>query len=206
MNIVILAGGLGTRLAEETEVKPKPMVEIGRHPYDVSKSCADMIAQTYAVTYGLPATITRCGNFYGGGDLNWNRIVPGTIRSVLRDQRPIIRSDGQYVRDYFYIEDGAVAYMLLAEKLAGNQDLRGQAFNFSNGTPVTVLELVGKIIEAMGSNIKSDVRDEASNEIREQFLNSTKAKKLLGWQPLFTLEESLRRTIEWYRVFLGGSV
>jgi CDP-glucose 4,6-dehydratase len=178
----------------------------GRHPYDVSKSCADMIAQTYAVTYGLPVTITRCGNFYGGGDLNWNRIVPGTIRSVLRDQRPIIRSDGQYVRDYFYIEDGAVAYMLLAEKLAGNSDLRGQAFNFSNETPVTVLELVGKILEAMGSNIKADVRDEASNEIREQFLNSTKARKLLGWQPLFTLEEGLQRTIEWYRAFLGASV
>jgi len=178
----------------------------GRHPYDVSKSCADMIAQTYAVTYGLPVTITRCGNFYGGGDLNWNRIVPGTIRSVLRDQRPIIRSDGQYVRDYFYIEDGAVAYMLLAEKMAGNPDLRGQAFNFSNETPVTVLELVGKILEAMGSNIKADVRDEASNEIREQFLNSTKARKLLGWQPLFTLEEGLQRTIEWYRAFLGAPV
>jgi CDP-glucose 4,6-dehydratase len=178
----------------------------GRHPYDVSKSCADMIAQTYAVTYGLPVTITRCGNFYGGGDLNWNRIVPGTIRSVLRGHRPIIRSDGQYVRDYFYIEDGAVAYMLLAEKLTGNPDLRGQAFNFSNETPVTVLELVGKILEAMGSNIKADVRDEASNEIREQFLNSTKAKKLLGWQPLFTLEEGLQRTIEWYRAFLGASV
>jgi len=178
----------------------------GRHPYDVSKSCADMIAQTYAVTYGLPVTITRCGNFYGGGDLNWNRIVPGTIRSVLRDQRPIIRSDGQYVRDYFYIEDGAVAYMLLAEQLAGNSDLRGQAFNFSNETPVTVLELVGKILEAMGSNIKADVRDEASNEIREQFLNSTKARKLLGWQPLFTLEEGLQRTIEWYRAFLGAPV
>jgi CDP-glucose 4,6-dehydratase len=119
MIVVILAGGLGTRLAEETKVKPKPMVEIGSHPtYDVSKSCADMIAQTYAVTYGLPATITRCGNFYGGGDLNWNRIAPGTIRSVLRGHRPIIRSHGQYVRDYFYIEDGAVAYMLLAEKLA----------------------------------------------------------------------------------------
>lgn len=178
----------------------------GRHPYDVSKSCADMIAQTYSVTYGLPVTITRCGNFYGGGDLNWNRIVPGTIRSVLRGHRPIIRSDGQYVRDYFYIEDGAVAYMLLAEKLAGNSDLRGQAFNFSNETPVTVLELVGKILEAMGSNIKADVRDEASNEIREQFLNSTKARKLLGWQPLFTLEEGLQRTIEWYRAFLGASV
>src|SRR5687768_8878812 len=104
----------------------------GRHPYDVSKSCSDLIAQSYAQTYDLPVVVTRCGNFYGGGDLNWNRIVPGTIRSVLRDQRPIIRSDGNYIRDYFYVEDGAAAYVLLAEKLAANSELRGQAFNFSN--------------------------------------------------------------------------
>jgi CDP-glucose 4,6-dehydratase len=103
----------------------------GRHPYDVSKSCADLIAQTYAETYGLPVAVTRCGNFYGGGDLNWNRIVPGTIRSALRGQRPVIRSDGRYVRDYFYVEDGAAAYMLLAEQLHSRPELRGQAFNFS---------------------------------------------------------------------------
>src|SRR5277367_1325777 len=112
----------------------------GRHPYDVSKSCADLIAQTYAHTYGLPVAVTRCGNFYGGGDLNWNRIVPGTIRSVVRGERPIIRSDGQNVRDYFYVEDGAAAYMLLAEKLAADSSLIGEAFNFSNETQVTVLE------------------------------------------------------------------
>src|SRR5262249_50642553 len=104
----------------------------GRHPYDVSKSCADLIAQSYAATYGLPVAVTRCGNFYGGGDLNWNRIVPGTIRSVLRSQRPVIRSDGNFVRDYFYVEDGAAAYMLLAERLAADPSLRGEAFNFSN--------------------------------------------------------------------------
>src|SRR6266403_1661024 len=103
----------------------------GVHPYDVSKSCADLLAQSYAVTYGLPVAITRCGNFYGGGDLNWNRIVPGTIRSVLRGQRPVIRSDGQYVRDYFYVEDGAMVNMVLAEALARQPELRGQAFNFS---------------------------------------------------------------------------
>ena len=103
----------------------------GQHPYDVSKSCADLIARSYAVTYDLPVVTTRCGNFYGGGDLNWNRIVPGTIRSVLRSQRPTIRSDGQYIRDYFYVEDGAAAYTLLAEKLAENRGLRGEAFNFS---------------------------------------------------------------------------
>ena len=106
----------------------------GQHPYDVSKSCADLIAHAYAKSYGLPVAITRCGNFYGGGDLNWNRIVPGTIRSVLRGQRPVIRSDGNYVRDYFYVEDGAAAYMLLAEQLAARPELRGEAFNFSNET------------------------------------------------------------------------
>ncbi|MCX5998578.1 MAG: GDP-mannose 4,6-dehydratase, partial [Chloroflexi bacterium] len=134
----------------------------GRHPYDVSKSCSDLIAQTYAITYGLPLAISRCGNFYGGGDLNWSRIVPGTIRAVLRGQRPIIRSDGQHIRDYFYVEDGAAAYMLLAERLAENPDLRGEAFNFSNETQVTVLELAEQILALMGSRLRPDVRNEAT--------------------------------------------
>jgi CDP-glucose 4,6-dehydratase len=111
----------------------------GRHPYDVSKACADLIAQSYAQTYALPVVITRCGNFYGGRDLNWSRIVPGTIRSILRGQRPVIRSDGRFVRDYFYVEDGAAAYRLLAERLATDSSLAGEAFNFSNEAPVTVL-------------------------------------------------------------------
>lgn len=177
----------------------------GRYPYDVSKSCADLIAQMYATTYGLPVVITRCGNFYGGGDLNWNRIVPGTIRSILRGQRPIIRSDGRYVRDYFYVEDGAAAYTLLAEWLAKNPDLRGQAFNFSNEIQVTVLELVERILELMGSELEPDVRNEASNEILCQYLSAAKARRMLGWRPLFTLEEGLQRTIEWYKHFLGVS-
>jgi CDP-glucose 4,6-dehydratase len=177
----------------------------GVHPYDVSKSCADLIAQAYAVTYGLPVAITRCGNFYGGGDLNWNRIVPGTIRSLLRNQRPIIRSDGLYVRDYFYVEDGAAVNMRLAEALASNPDLRGQAFNFSNEIQVTVLELVERILNLMGSDIKPDIRNNASNEIRHQYLSAAKARQQLKWQPLFTLEEGLKRTIEWYRTFLETS-
>ncbi len=177
----------------------------GRHPYDVSKSCADLIAQTYATTYGLPVAITRCGNFYGGGDLNWNRIVPGTIRSILRGQRPVIRSDGHYVRDYFYVEDGAAAYMLLAEKLAAQPDLRGEAFNFSNEIQVTVLELVERILALMGSDLRPDVRNEASNEIRHQYLSAAKARRRLEWQPLFTLDGGLRRTIAWYRDFLGAA-
>jgi CDP-glucose 4,6-dehydratase len=174
----------------------------GQHPYDVSKSCADLISHTYAVTHSLPVVITRCGNFYGGGDLNWNRIVPGTIRSVLRGQRPIIRSDGHYIRDYLYIEDGAAAYMLLAECLATRPDLRGEAFNFSNELQVTVLELVQKILKLMGSPLQPDVRNEVSNEIRHQYLSAGKARRLLGWSPLFTLDEGLGRTIQWYQRFL----
>jgi CDP-glucose 4,6-dehydratase len=170
----------------------------GRHPYDVSKSCADLIAQAYATTYDLPVAITRCGNFYGPGDLNWNRIVPGTIRSVLRGERPVIRSDGQHVRDYFYVEDGAAAYLLLAEKLAADPSLKGEAFNFSNETRVTVLELVQKLLDLMGSRLAPDVRNEASNEIRHQSLSAAKARERLGWRPLFTLDEGLRKTIPWY--------
>lgn len=178
----------------------------GQHPYDVSKSCADLIAHTYAVTYGLPVAITRCGNFYGGGDLNWNRIVPGTIRSVLRGQRPVIRSDGRFVRDYFYVEDGAAAYMLLAEQLAARPELRGEAFNFSNELQITVLELVQRILALMGSDLEPEVRNEASHEIRHQYLSAAKARAVLGWRPLFTLEEGLQRTIAWYREFLGGMI
>jgi CDP-glucose 4,6-dehydratase len=177
----------------------------GRHPYDVSKSCADLIAQSYAITYDLPVAVTRCGNFYGGGDLNWNRIVPGTIRSVLRGERPVIRSDGNYVRDYFYVEDGAAAYMTLAEHLAANPGLRGEAFNFSNETQVTVLELVSRILAQMGSGLEPEVRNETSNEIRRQYLSAAKARQVLRWEPLFTLDEGLKRTIEWYRNLLKHS-
>jgi CDP-glucose 4,6-dehydratase len=174
----------------------------GQHPYDVSKSCADLIAHTYAQTYGLPVVITRCGNFYGGGDLNWNRIVPGTIRAVLRGQRPVIRSDGTFVRDYFYVEDGAAAYMLLAEQLAARPDLRGEAFNFSNEIQVTVLELVRRILTLLQSSLEPEVRNEASHEIRHQYLSAAKARQTLGWAPLFTLEQGLALTIDWYRAFL----
>ncbi len=176
----------------------------GRHPYDVSKSCADLIAHAYAHSYQLPVVITRCGNLYGGGDLNWNRIVPGTIRAVLRGQRPVIRSDGHYIRDYFYVEDGAAAYMLLAEKLAQNPMLRGEAFNFSNELQITVLELTQRILSLMGSSLTPEIHNEASNEIRHQFLSAEKARRILGWRPLFNLEEGLQRTIDWYRRFFDG--
>lgn len=177
----------------------------GRHPYDASKAAADLIAQSYAASYGLPVAITRCGNFYGGGDLNWNRLVPGTIRFVLRGQRPVIRSDGRYVRDYFYAEDGAAANILLAERLAEDPGLAGQAFNFSNELRLTVLELVEKILARMGSDLEPDVRDEATNEIRHQYLSAAKARQTLGWKPLYTLDEGLDKTIAWYRGFLGSA-
>jgi CDP-glucose 4,6-dehydratase len=178
---------------------------MGRHPYDVSKSCADLIAQSYAKTYGLPVAVTRCGNFYGGGDLNWNRLVPGTIRSVLRGQRPIIRSDGNYIRDYFYAEDGARVNMVLAEQLAGRSELRGEAFNFSNEIQVTVSELVNRVLNLMKSDLKPDIRNEASNEITHQYLSAEKARETLGWKPDFSLEEGLRRTIDWYKEFFNTS-
>jgi len=174
----------------------------GQHPYDVSKSAADLIAHTYAKSYDLPVAITRCGNFYGGGDLNWNRIIPGTIRSILRGQRPVIRSDGEYSRDYFYVEDGAAAYMLLAEHLASQPELKGQAFNFSNEIQVSVREIVAKIIHIMESNVNPDIRNEATNEIRNQYLSAKKARTLLNWHPLFTLDDGLSKTVEWYKKFL----
>ncbi len=174
----------------------------GEHPYDVSKSCADLIAHAYTTTYALPVAITRCGNFYGGGDLNWNRIVPGTIRAVLRGQAPLIRSDGTFVRDYFYVEDGAAAYILLAEALATRPELRGEAFNFSNDAPVTVLDLVSRILAQVGTDLQPVVLNQAFNEIHSQYLDSHKARAMLGWAPLFDLETGLQRTIAWYKKFL----
>jgi CDP-glucose 4,6-dehydratase len=176
----------------------------GRHPYDVSKSCADLIAKSYAVTYGLPVCVTRCGNLYGGGDLNWNRIVPGTIRSALAGERPIIRSDGSYIRDYFYVEDGALAYLMLAEQLATRRELAGEAFNFSNEIQVTVLEVANLILRLMHQeNLQLDVRGEATNEIPHQYLDAAKARELLDWKPQFSLDEGLRNTIAWYVSFFA---
>jgi CDP-glucose 4,6-dehydratase len=175
----------------------------GCHPYDVSKSCADLIAQAYAKSFGLPVVITRCGNFYGGGDLNWNRIIPGTIRSVVRGTPPIIRSDGLFIRDYFYVEDGAAAYMLLAQQLSAQPTLCGESFNFSNEHQITVLDLVNQILVLMDSNLQPVILNEASNEIRHQFLSAAKARQMLGWEPLFSLEAGLQRTIHWYQEYFS---
>lgn len=175
----------------------------GEHPYDVSKSCADLIAQSYAKTYELPVVVTRCGNFYGGGDLNWNRIVPGTIRSLHRQQAPVIRSDGKYVRDYIHVDDGAAAYMLLAERLAEQRDLAGLAFNFSTHERFNVLELVERIRARMQSPLSPIVMGQATGEIVEQSLNADFARQRLGWRPLLSLEQGLDRTIEWYEKFFA---
>jgi CDP-glucose 4,6-dehydratase len=148
--------------------------------------------------------ITRCGNLFGGGDLNWNRLVPGTIRSVLRGERPVIRSDGHYTRDYLYVEDGAGVYLQLAERMAADPALAGEAFNFSYEQRMTVLELVAALLQAMGSTLEPDVRNEASNEIREQYLDASKARRVLGWTPAFTLEGGLRETVDWYTRYFGG--
>ncbi len=174
----------------------------GRSPYDVSKSCTDLISQSYAATWGLPVAVTRCGNFYGGGDLNWNRLVPGTIRSLLAGERPLIRSNGEFVRDYLYAEDGAQAYIHTAEALAADRSRTGRAYNFSLERPLRVLEMVALIGHATGVDLEPIVLNEASNEIPAQYLDSTRARTELGWSPGVGLEEGLRRTVEWYRTHL----
>lgn len=189
----------------EQEVLPynEHMSLKGSHPYDVSKSCADLIAQAYHNTYKLPVCITRCGNLYGGGDLNFNRIIPQTIKSVLQGEAPVIRSDGSFVRDYLYVEDAASGYITLAEKME-ELNLFGEAFNFSNEIQLTVLELVGKILDIMGSNLEPVILYEGSNEIKKQYLSAEKSKHMLNWKHEFGIDEGLRKTVEWYREYFGN--
>ena len=172
----------------------------GRHPYDVSKSCADLICRTYFETYKLPVCVTRCGNFYGGGDLNYNRIIPGTIQSIFHHTRPVIRSDGSPLRDYFYIRDGVDAYILVAEQME-NKNIHGEAFNFSTEHPNSVLDIVQKIINIMGSDLKPELLNQSTNEIQDQYLSAKKAKKMLKWKSKYTLECGLKETIDWYTHF-----
>ena len=176
----------------------------GCHPYDVSKSCTDLLARTYHATYNLGICITRCGNFFGGGDLNFNRIIPGTIRSALEGQRPVIRSDGTMVRDYIYVRDVVDAYLMLAEAMQ-DSSIHGEAFNFSTEHKHNVLELTQRILRVMGqTDLEPVVLNEVNNEIQNQYLSAEKAHTMLGWQPRFTLDEALAETVDWYREFLSA--
>jgi CDP-glucose 4,6-dehydratase len=178
----------------------------GNHPYDVSKSCADLLAMTYANAYDVPVTVARCGNIYGGGDLNWSRIVPGTIRSAYLEQRPIIRSDGTFTRDYIYVQDVVEAYLLLAENTLRNE-MKGEAFNFSVEQPLSVLEITGEVLKLMNrTHLEPQILNQAHGEIRDQYLDCTKAKTVLRWRPKYTLEMGLRETIQWYEDYFGRDV
>lgn len=177
---------------------------VGTHPYDVSKSCADLISLAYHRTWDLPVCVTRCGNLFGPGDLNFNRIVPGTMRSALLGQSPVIRSDGTFVRDYFYVRDAALAYVALAEHMHAT-GTAGEAFNFSNEAQVTVLELVDKILELVGTGVEAEILGGGHGEIQRQYLSAAKARKVLGWSPAYTLEQGLAETLPWYRQLLERS-
>lgn len=173
-------------------------------PYDVSKACMDLIARTYAHTYGLPVGVTRCSNLYGGGDLNWNRIVPGTIRAALTGTAPEIRSNGTLQRDYLYVEDAVHAYLTLAQALDANPTLSGKAFNFGSGQPVSVLEMVRQILQVADcDHLQPVVLGQASHETPTQYLDNSQAARCLAWQPQYTLEAGLRATVEWYRCYIG---
>jgi CDP-glucose 4,6-dehydratase len=176
---------------------------VGRFPYDVSKSCADLICASYYHTYKLPVAITRCGNLYGAGDLNWNRLIPGTIRSLVRGERPIVRSDGTFVRDYFYVRDAVDAYLALAERL-GEPKFHGEAFNFGTEEPLNVLDIVGRLQKAVGrTDLAPVILGEASHEIPRQYLDCSKAREQLAWRPARTLDQGLAETVSWYRKALA---
>ncbi len=190
----------------ESAVLPytEDMPPLGRHPYDVSKSCADLLAQAYGQTYGLPVVVARCGNIYGGGDLTWSRIIPGTIRSLYFGQPPVIRSDGKFLRDYVYVKDAVKAYLVMAQALDQPQ-VKGQAFNFGPEQPRAVLEIVDALRRLMDKqDLKPVIQNQARGEIRDQSLSFEKARNILGWKPEYGLEEGLRETIDWYKRFLGG--
>lgn len=173
----------------------------GCHPYDASKSCADLLAQTYSHTYNMPIAIVRCGNIYGGGDLNWSRIVPGTIRSLLNNQRPVIRSNGKYIRDYIYIKDVVDAYINLAESIT-KKNISGEAFNFSTESRMTVIEIVNEIRSITGKEeLEPQILNLNLKEISEQSLSAGKAHKILGWYPKYDLKKGLSETVDWYRKY-----
>lgn len=174
------------------------------NPYDVSKACADLLCRSFALTFGIPAVTTRCGNIFGPGDTNWNRLIPGVIRDLIAGTRPLIRSDGKATRDYLYVTDAALAYMRLAEALHEDKGFAGEAFNFSIERPLSVLDLVALLQEAAGTDLEPDVRGSATHEISHQALSAAKARRVLGWEPSRSLEEALSQTVAWYRQELGS--
>ena len=165
----------------------------GIHPYDVSKSCTDLIARSYCVTYDMPIAITRCGNIYGGGDMNWSRLIPNTIRRILKGQLPVVHGSGNETRDYFYVEDCVQAYMLLSEKQAVGP------YNFSTGEEMTVKKVIETLCKVMDVPVTYDTLNDFKAEIYYQWLDSTKARKNLGWLPKYSFAEGLRKTVAWYR-------
>jgi len=172
----------------------------GRFPYDVSKSCTDLIAQMYAATYGVKTAIARCGNLFGGGDLNFSRTIPGLIKATLAGEPFVIRSDGRFVRDFLYVKDAAESYLILGEKLAEDPSISGEAFNFSLGERLTVLDIVHVTLEIMGrTDLEPVIQNIASSEIREQYLDASKARERLGWAPHYGMKEAIRETVDWYR-------
>jgi CDP-glucose 4,6-dehydratase len=185
----------------ESAVLPytEEMAARGRYPYDVSKSCTDLLASCYAHTYELRVVVARCGNIYGEGDLNWSRLIPGTIRSALSGQPPVIRSDGQYRRDYLYVADAVEAYLAMAEKI-DSPGIRGEAFNFGPADSLTVLEVARAVLDLAGrKDLEPVIENTARGEIRDQHLDSAKANRLLSWKPAWPLEKGLAKTIDWYR-------
>jgi CDP-glucose 4,6-dehydratase len=175
------------------------------HPYDVSKAAADLIAMSYAHTFGLPVSLSRCGNFFGPGDTNWDRLIPGTIRSLIRGERPVIRSDGTPTRDYVHVHDGALAYLRIAECMATDPATVGQIFNFSLESPMSVIDFVKLVQRAAGrEDLEPEILGTATNEIQDQFLSSKKAREMLAWKPEMTVEEAVTETVDWYRSYLAG--
>jgi len=174
----------------------------GRFPYDVSKSCTDLISFSYAHTYGLPVGVTRCGNLFGGGDLNFNRLIPGTIRSALLGERPVIRSDGTFIRDYFYVKDAVEAYLRFADRIPG-PGFSGQAFNFGTETPLSVVEVVQRVLTVMRkTDLVPTILNEATHEIPKQYLDCSRARQRMAWRPTHTFDEGLQATVAWYRDWL----
>jgi CDP-glucose 4,6-dehydratase len=176
---------------------------LAKDPYSVSKACADLVAQSYARTYTLPLAITRSGNFYGPGDLHFDRLIPGVVRSFLQNERPVLRSDGSFIRDFLYVEDAAAAHLLVAEQL-DRAEVRGEAFNFSPSEKRTVLEVVQSIKEAVGSSLEPDIQNTSTGEIPSQYLSSDKAVRVLGWKATTDFAVGLRKTVDWYRYYFAA--